>query len=162
MPWPTVTENLNILSDFSSDLNILTPQNTGSLTFTLQLFFFLSLLKMIKALMLVFCQFQNSFNIVAFISHQADFQDVPFVLELAGHNPCSSTMQVCPQTGLPVWPVPPLRAGHPAIRQALLSLSYTSCYHTQTAQLTAKPAVMKNSTERPEWQTTNLNYWGIQ
>uniref|UniRef100_A0A669CXD1 Piwi-like protein 2 n=1 Tax=Oreochromis niloticus TaxID=8128 RepID=A0A669CXD1_ORENI len=54
-----------------------------------------------------------------------DFQDVPFVLELARHHSCSSTLQICPQTGFPVWPVPPLRAGHPALRQAILPLSYS-------------------------------------
>uniref|UniRef100_A0A8D0AG69 Piwi-like protein 2 n=1 Tax=Sander lucioperca TaxID=283035 RepID=A0A8D0AG69_SANLU len=53
----------------------------------------------------------------------ADFQNVPFVLELAGHHSCASTMQVRPQAGLPVWTVLALRAGHPAFRQALLPLS---------------------------------------
>ncbi|KAF7663369.1 hypothetical protein LDENG_00212420 [Lucifuga dentata] len=33
---------------------------------------------------------------------EADLQDVPFVLELAGHHTCSGTLQVRPQTGLPV------------------------------------------------------------
>uniref|UniRef100_A0A3B4F238 Piwi-like protein 2 n=1 Tax=Pundamilia nyererei TaxID=303518 RepID=A0A3B4F238_9CICH len=54
-----------------------------------------------------------------------DLQDVPFVLELARHHSRSSTLQICPQTGFPVWPVPSLRAGHPALRQALLPLSYS-------------------------------------
>lgn len=100
--------------------------------------------------MLMLGQFDNTFTIDALFSHQADFQDVPFVLELAGHHSCSSTMQVCPQTGFPVWSVPAHRASHPAIRQALLPLSCTSYCNKQTAEVKAKPAVMKNSTETPE------------
>lgn len=80
----------------------------------------------------------NTLKIVTFIPHQVDFQDVPFVLELARHHSCSSTMQVCPQTGFPVRPVPALRAGHPAIGQALLPLSCTSNYTKRTAQITAE------------------------
>uniref|UniRef100_A0A671ULA5 Piwi-like protein 2 n=1 Tax=Sparus aurata TaxID=8175 RepID=A0A671ULA5_SPAAU len=56
-----------------------------------------------------FCLFvrcQNAFNIVALAPHQADVQDVPPVLELAGYHSRSSTVQVCPQTGLLVWPIP--------------------------------------------------------
>uniref|UniRef100_A0A3Q0SIW0 Piwi-like protein 2 n=1 Tax=Amphilophus citrinellus TaxID=61819 RepID=A0A3Q0SIW0_AMPCI len=55
-----------------------------------------------------------------------DIQDVPFVLELARYHSCSSTLQVCPQTGFPFWPVPALRAGHPALRQTLFPLSCIS------------------------------------
>ena len=79
--------------------------------------------------------------------HQADLQDVPFVLELAGHHSCSSPMQVRPQTGFPIWPVPALGASHPAIRQALLPLSCTSHCHKH-AQVTANPAMKRDSTER--------------
>lgn len=61
--------------------------------------------------------------VVVLVPHQADFQDVPFVLELARHHSCSSTVQVCPQTGFPVWPVPALGASHPALGQAFLSLN---------------------------------------
>lgn len=72
------------------------------------------------------CSMLKHIIVVALVPHQADFQDVPFVLELARHHSCSSTLQVCPQTGFPVWPVPALRASHPALGQALLPLSCTS------------------------------------
>uniref|UniRef100_A0A8D3C5Y8 Piwi-like protein 2 n=1 Tax=Scophthalmus maximus TaxID=52904 RepID=A0A8D3C5Y8_SCOMX len=55
------------------------------------------------------------------IFYSADFQDVPFVLELAGDRSSSSTMQVCPQTGFP----------------ALLPLSCTSYSHNQTSTVTS-------------------------
>lgn len=72
----------------------------------------------------------NLFDInIILISNQAHLQDVPFVLELAWDHCCPSSMQVCPQTGLPGWPVPALGAIHPAIRQALLPLSSSSVLH---------------------------------
>lgn len=55
-----------------------------------------------------FGQLQNKCTIFVLVPRQADFQDVPFVLELAGDRSSSSTMQVCPQTGFPGWSVPAL------------------------------------------------------
>lgn len=95
------------------------------------------------------------FNNVALVPHQANFQDVPFVLELAGHYSCSSTMQVCPQTGFPVGPVPALRAGRPTMGQALLPLSCASYYHEQ---LCKKTKLIWNADSFP---LQTLKYTGI-
>lgn len=54
---------------------------------------------------------------------QVDLQDVPPVLELARNDTCSCPVQVRPQTGLPVWPVPALRACHPALRETVLPVN---------------------------------------
>uniref|UniRef100_A0A672JY51 Piwi-like protein 2 n=1 Tax=Sinocyclocheilus grahami TaxID=75366 RepID=A0A672JY51_SINGR len=54
-----------------------------------------------------------------------DFQNVPSVLELARNHTCSCTVQIRPQTGLPVWPVPAFRACHPALRETVLSVNDT-------------------------------------
>lgn len=51
---------------------------------------------------------------------------MPHVLELARDYPSACAVQVCPQTGLPVGPVPPLRASYPAGRQAVLPLMCAS------------------------------------
>uniref|UniRef100_A0A8C1F0U8 Piwi-like protein 2 n=1 Tax=Cyprinus carpio carpio TaxID=630221 RepID=A0A8C1F0U8_CYPCA len=56
-------------------------------------------------------------------STQVDLQDVSPVLELARNDTRSCSVQVCPQTGLPVRPVPPLRACHPALRETVLLVS---------------------------------------
>lgn len=71
-------------------------------------------------------------NQIPLLSNQAHFQDVPFVLELAWDHSCSGSMQVRPQTGLPVGPVPALGAIHPTIGQALLPLSSRSLLHILT------------------------------
>uniref|UniRef100_A0A3Q3AR03 Piwi-like protein 2 n=1 Tax=Kryptolebias marmoratus TaxID=37003 RepID=A0A3Q3AR03_KRYMA len=62
-------------------------------------------------------------HLQSFVLFQADLQDVPSVLELARNHSCSRSMQIRSQTRLPSWPVPALRAIHPAVRQALFSLS---------------------------------------
>lgn len=77
--------------------------------------------------------------VVTLVPRQVDFQDVPFVLELARHHSCSSTMQVCPQAGVPFWPVPALRASHPAFRQAFLPLSCSSTAQTYSQQKQHRP-----------------------
>lgn len=56
------------------------------------------------------------------LSNQAHFQDVPPVLELDWDHCCPSSLQIRPQTGLPVGPVPALWAVHPAVRQAVFPL----------------------------------------
>uniref|UniRef100_A0A667Z5X0 Piwi-like protein 2 n=1 Tax=Myripristis murdjan TaxID=586833 RepID=A0A667Z5X0_9TELE len=56
----------------------------------------------------------SSYHCYLPFSHQADLQNVPFVLELAWHH-----------SGLLVWPIPALRTSYPALRQALLPMSCT-------------------------------------
>lgn len=62
------------------------------------------------------------FNNAILLSNQAHFQDVPPVLELDWDHCCPSSLQIRPQTGLPVGPVPALWAIHPAVRQAVFPL----------------------------------------
>lgn len=62
------------------------------------------------------------FNSAILLSNQAHLQDVPPVLELAWDHCCPSSLQIRPQTGLPVGPVPALWAVHPAVRQAVFPL----------------------------------------
>lgn len=62
-------------------------------------------------------------NNIILWSNQAHFQDVSFVLELPWDHFCPRSLQVRPQTGLSVRPVPAHWAIHPAVRQAIFSLS---------------------------------------